>query len=106
MCIRDRVTTLHPEKRFYPVQQTPTTEAAIHTTGLADLYVVLGDPQGGGGWTTRIYFNPLAPWLWAGVIVMVLGGVISLTDRRYRIGAPHRPKGSVAVPLGSAAAGT
>ncbi len=100
------ISNLYPEKRFYPVQQMPTTEAAIHTTGLADVYVVLGDPQGDGAWTVRIYHNPLAPWLWAGAIIMVLGGLISLSDRRYRVGAPARqakrraPAGSAAVPMG------
>ena len=84
------VTELFPEKRFYPVQQMPTTEAAIYTTGVSDIYAVLGDPQEDGSWITRIYHNPLAPWLWFGVAVMVLGGVVSLTDRRYRVGVPAR----------------
>jgi cytochrome c-type biogenesis protein CcmF len=81
---------LYPEKRFYPVQQMWTTEAAIHTTWFADIYAVLGDGQQEGAWTTRFYFNPLAPWLWIGAIVMALGGVVSLTDRRLRIAAPVR----------------
>jgi cytochrome c-type biogenesis protein CcmF len=81
---------LTPEKRFYPVQQMWTTEAAIRTSGLADLYTVVGDRQDDGGWVVRIFHNPLAPWLWAGAVIMVLGGAISLTDRRYRVGAPSR----------------
>ncbi len=46
---------LHPEQRFFPLQQQTTTETAIHTNLLADLYVVLGDPDGKGGWTVRVY---------------------------------------------------
>ncbi len=84
------VTTLYPEKRLYPVQQMPTTEAAIHTTGIADLYAVIGDPDGTGGWTVRIFHEPFVPWIWGGVLVMVFGGLMSLSDRRLRVGAPVR----------------
>jgi cytochrome c-type biogenesis protein CcmF len=83
-------TTLEPEKRLYPVQQMPTTEAAIYTTGLADLYAVLGDPSDDGGWTVRLYYKPFIPWLWFGAGLMTLGGLVSLTDRRFRVGAPAR----------------
>jgi len=84
------VVTLFPERRFYPVQRTQTTEAAIHTTGLADLYVVVGDSDGKDVWAVRVYHNPLVPWIWAGCIVMALGATLSLTDRRLRVGAPKR----------------
>ncbi len=87
----DRViATVHPEKRFYPVQAMPTTEAAIHTRWVVDHYVVLGDPDGKGAWTMRIYHEPLVPWLWIGAAVMALGGLLSLSDRRLRVGAPAR----------------
>ncbi len=86
------VATLTPERRVYTVQNMPTTEAAIHTTGLEDLYVVVGDPDGNGGWTTRIYHEPLVPWIWAGCLIMTLGGCVSLSDRRLRVGAPVRSK--------------
>ncbi|MFN4089824.1 MAG: heme lyase CcmF/NrfE family subunit [Alphaproteobacteria bacterium] len=82
--------TLVPEKRIYPVAGMNTTEAAIRTTGVGDLYVVLGDSYPDGGWAVRVYDKPLAPWLWVGTIVMTLGGLISLADRRYRVGAPVR----------------
>ena len=85
------------------MQQTTTTEAAIHTTWFADLYAVLGDPaepqagsetqttaSGAQGWVIRIYHNPLVPWIWVGAVLMALGGLVSLTDRRLRIGAPTR----------------
>ncbi|MGE0714683.1 MAG: heme lyase CcmF/NrfE family subunit [Alphaproteobacteria bacterium] len=84
------VAVVHPEKRFYPVQGMPTTEAAIHTRWVADHYVVLGDPDGAGGWTTRIYHEPLVPFLWIGALVMAVGGLLSLSDRRLRVGAPAR----------------
>ena len=76
------VARLTPQRRIYNVQNMPTTEAGIHTTGLEDLYVVVGDPDGKGGWTTRIYHEPLVPWIWAGCLIMVLGGMFSLSDRR------------------------
>ena len=93
------IARLTPEKRLYPVTQMPTTEAGIHTTGLADLYTVVGDPDGQGGWTVRIFHEPLVPWIWAGAIIMVLGGAVSLSDRRLRVGAPARRK----APAGAAA---
>ncbi|MDJ0949241.1 MAG: heme lyase CcmF/NrfE family subunit [Alphaproteobacteria bacterium] len=86
------VAVLTPEKRFYPVAQRDTTEAAIHTTWLADLYAVISEPGADGAWSTRIYHNPLVPWIWIGVIVMGLGGALSLTDRRHRVGAPRRTR--------------
>jgi cytochrome c-type biogenesis protein CcmF len=92
-------TSMEPEKRFYPVQNMPTTEAAIHSTLWGDLYVVVGDPQGAdGGFVTRIYFNPLVIWMWLGGLLMMSGGFLSLTDRRYRIGAPTRRQVS-AIPV-------
>ena len=84
------VDTLSPEKRVYLPQRTPTTEAAIRTTLFADLYIVLGDPDGRGGHAVRLYHNPLVPWIWIGAVFMFLGGMISLTDRRHRVGAPRR----------------
>ena len=85
-----KITDLLPEKRSYPAERSGTTEAAIHTTLMADVYIVLGDPDGKGGWATRLYHNPLVPWIWAGAIFMSVGGLVSLTDRRLRVGAPRR----------------
>ena len=92
------VATLIPEKRFYPVRDSATTEAAIHTTWLADLYAVLGDGDGRGGWIVRVYHNPLVPWIWIGAILMALGGLVSLSDRRLRVGAPARARRRAAAP--------
>ncbi len=84
------VAAMFPEKRNFPVAGQDTTETAIHTSGFADIYAVLGDSDGKGGWTVRLYYNPLAPFIWFGAVVMVFGGLISLSDRRYRVGAPSR----------------
>ena len=83
-------TTLLPENRAYVSSPMVTTEAAIKPTWTGDLYVVLGDADGTGGWATRFFFKPFVHWIWAGAAVMVAGGVISLTDRRHRVGAPAR----------------
>jgi cytochrome c-type biogenesis protein CcmF len=88
-----RVATLAPEKRFYPVERQPTSEAGIDTGFLRDLYVVLGDPAEGeaavaGSHTVRIYHNPLVVWIWGGVLIMGAAGLLSLSDRRHRVGAP------------------
>jgi cytochrome c-type biogenesis protein CcmF len=98
------VTVLEPEKRFYPEAQTTTTEAAIHTSGLADVYGVIGEPDGKGGWAVRFYYEPLVPFIWIGALIMALGGVVSLSDRRYRIGAPLRARAARIVPAGKGAA--
>ncbi|AXX98224.1 heme lyase CcmF/NrfE family subunit [Profundibacter amoris] len=84
------VTTLFPEKRVYPVQAMPTTEAAIYNGFLRDIYLVIGDEQDGGGWAVRTYIKPFASWIWFGCALMALGGIFSLTDRRYRVAAGAR----------------
>ncbi|MDM7256045.1 MAG: heme lyase CcmF/NrfE family subunit, partial [Paracoccus sp. (in: a-proteobacteria)] len=91
------VTRLHPEKRVYPVQAMPTTEAAIDNGFFRDVYLVIGDPQQDGGWAVRTYIKPFANWIWAGCILMSLGGLVSLTDRRYRVAAGERRR-AAAVP--------
>ncbi len=93
-----QVTLLRPEKRFYPVANMPTTEAAIANGVLRDLYVVIGDPQEQGGWAVRVYIKPFANWIWGGAILMALGGCFSLSDRRLRVGAAAAKKVPDAVP--------
>ncbi len=84
----DLVTVLFPERRWYPVEQKPTTEAGIETTWHGDLYAVLGDPDGNGGFVTRYYYNPGIPWMWLGAALMAFAALISVADRRLRIGVP------------------
>ncbi|WP_296202435.1 heme lyase CcmF/NrfE family subunit [Psychrobacter sp. UBA3962] len=83
------VTTLYPQKRNYVVSSMPMTEAGIQTTFFRDLYVALGEPidenDSNGNWAVRIYVKPMIAWLWTGAIVMALGALISMLDRRYRL---------------------
>jgi len=83
---------LTPEKRTYTQPPMPTTEAAIHTTGVSDLYAVIGDAaeDGSGAHVTRLYYEPGVPLIWYGSLLLALGGIVSLTDRRHRVGAPVR----------------
>jgi len=80
------VEVLHPERRFFPLQQMTTSVTAIRTNFLADLYVALGDPDDSGGSTIRAYWKPLTPWIWMGAVIMAFGGLLSLSDRRWRVG--------------------
>ena len=86
----NEIAVLNPEKRNYPVAQMPTTEAGIDYRFLRDVYVVIGDQQDDGGWVLRTYIKPLANWIWAGSILMALGGFLSLSDRRYRVAAGEK----------------
>ena len=80
-----RVRTMFPEKRFYHVQQMPMTEAAIDAGFTRDLYVSLGEPVGNDAWVVRIYHKPFVDWIWGGAFLMALGGILAITDRRYRL---------------------
>ncbi|MFC6381305.1 heme lyase CcmF/NrfE family subunit [Psychrobacter glacincola] len=87
------VTILHPEKRTYIISTMPTTEAAIDANLMRDLYVALGEPiaEGSNQWAVRIYVKPLIRWIWLGAIIMALGGLLSMLDRRYRIKTTKTP---------------
>jgi cytochrome c-type biogenesis protein CcmF len=85
---------MHPERRFFPLQQQTTGETAIHSSPFADLYLALGESDHSGNWTVRAYWKPLVSWIWAGGLVMAFGGVVSLTDRRWRLGAAARARAS------------
>ncbi|MGB5862662.1 MAG: heme lyase CcmF/NrfE family subunit [Sulfitobacter sp.] len=84
------IATLAPEKRFYPVAQMPTTEAAIDQNWRRDLYLVIGDEQENGGWAVRTYIKSMTSWIWIGTALMALGGIFSLLDRRFRVAAGAR----------------
>lgn len=85
------VAMMEPSRRTFPVQRMTTTEAAIRTNLLADLYAVLGEERDGAA-LFRLHYNPLAPWIWLGALVMAAGGLVSLLDRRVRVGAPARAR--------------
>jgi cytochrome c-type biogenesis protein CcmF len=76
--------TLQPERRNYLVTRMPMTETAIDRGFTRDVYVSLGDPLGDGAWSVRVYYKPLVGWIWGGCILMALGGVLAVLDRRYR----------------------
>ena len=79
------VASLSPEKRVYLVQQMPMTEASIDAGVTRDLYVALGEPlEDGKSWAVRLYYKPYIRWIWFGGLIMVIGGLLSATDKRYR----------------------
>ncbi|MDH2915565.1 MAG: heme lyase CcmF/NrfE family subunit [Gallionella sp.] len=80
------VTELNPEKRQYNASGMPMTEASIRTGLLRDLYVSLGEPiPDSEAWAVRVYIKPFVDWIWAGCLLMALGGIVAISDRRYRI---------------------
>jgi cytochrome c-type biogenesis protein CcmF len=89
------VATLMPSRKFFPVQRQTTTDVAIQTNLVSDLYAVLGDEHDGTA-VLRLHYNPLAPWIWLGALIMAAGGALSLSDRRLRVGAPSRRRMAVA----------
>jgi len=89
----ERIALLFPERRWYPVERKPTTEAGIRTLWHGDLYAVLGDPVGEDAFVTRYYYNPGVAWMWLGAGLMALGGLLTISDRRLRIGAPAPRRG-------------
>ncbi len=94
------VTVMHPQRRFFALQNQTTGETAIRTNLVSDLYLALGDTDAAGAWTVRAYWKPLVPWIWIGAVIMALGGMVSLSDRRWRVGvAAHvRRRGPQPVP--------
>jgi len=77
-------TTLHPEKRRYAAGGQVMTESGIAPGWLGDAYVALGEPLGGGSWALRVHIKPFVRWIWAGALLMALGGFVTATDRRFR----------------------
>jgi cytochrome c-type biogenesis protein CcmF len=78
------VTHLHAEKRFYTVQRSVMTEAAVHARLSRDLYVALGESLSDDSWALSLYVKPFVRWIWLGGLLMALGGLIALCDKRYR----------------------
>jgi cytochrome c-type biogenesis protein CcmF len=86
------VGTVRPQKRQYLVQKSWMTEAGIYATWNKDLFVALGDQLGSGSWSVRIQYKPLIRFIWFGALVMALGGLIAVSDRRYRLRATSSSK--------------
>ena len=79
---------MQPSKRSFPSRGTGTTETALMTRGFSQLYLSLGDPNPDGSLAVRLYYKPLVLLIWLGTVIMVIGGGLSLSDRRLRVGAP------------------
>jgi cytochrome c-type biogenesis protein CcmF len=78
-------TVLEPEKRLYTVTNMPMSEAGISPHLIHDLYASLGEPLDGGAWSVRIYHKPLVEWIWFGCLMMAFGGLLAMSDKRYRL---------------------
>jgi cytochrome c-type biogenesis protein CcmF len=78
-------TILYPEKRNYFSSTMPMTEAAIDIGLTRDLYVSLGEELGDKAWAVRVYYKPFVDWIWGGCLLMALGGVLAMMDKRYRM---------------------
>jgi cytochrome c-type biogenesis protein CcmF len=92
------VGVMEPSKRTFTTRATTTTEAALMTRGLSQLYLSLGDVNDDGSVSVRLYRKPMVLLIWLGAVVMALGGALSLSDRRLRIGAPKPAAKPVAQP--------
>ncbi len=90
------IATLQPEKRLYVMQQMPMTEAAIDIGPFRDIYVSLGEQLKDGSWIVSLHYKPFISWIWAGCMLMGLGGICAAADRRYR-----RLAARAAVPAGA-----
>lgn len=80
----DLIADLHPEKRKYNASQMVMTEADIDAGLFRDVYVVMGEPLDDGAWAISLYYKPFVRWIWLGAIFMALGGILAVTDKRYR----------------------
>ncbi|MGH8670565.1 MAG: cytochrome c-type biogenesis CcmF C-terminal domain-containing protein, partial [Burkholderiales bacterium] len=94
------IDTLHPEKRTYVASGQTMTEAAIEPGLWRDLYVALGEPLENGAWSVRVHIKPFVRWIWGGCALMALGGLLAVSDRRYRYPAVSRAGASM--PSGAA----
>ncbi len=79
------ITTLRSQKRIYTVRNMPMTEAGIDAGFTRDIYISLGEPLDDGAWSIRLYHKPFVRWIWLGAILMAIGGLLAIIDRRYRL---------------------
>jgi cytochrome c-type biogenesis protein CcmF len=98
------VSTMHPEKRIYNVQKNAMTEAAIDTGFTRDLYVSLGEPVDDKAWVVRVQVKPFVDWIWGGCVLMALGGLLAVLDRRYRVRGVSARIRAESLPAGTATA--
>jgi cytochrome c-type biogenesis protein CcmF len=94
------IAVMHPEKRFFVVQKTTMTEAAVDRGVFRDLYVALGDAADNSAtaWTVRVQIKPFVDWIWAGCLLMAIGGVLAASDRRYRLAVRGRRQAAAGAP--------
>ena len=90
------VGVMQPAKRTFPSRNMTTTESALLRRGFSQLYVSLGEPKPDGSIAVRVYYKPMVLLIWLGAVVMVMGGLLSLSDRRLRVGAPRPAKSKAA----------
>ena len=95
------IAMLEPQKRIYRVQNNPMTEAAVDSNPLRDLYVSMGERLPTGEWIVRVQHKPFIVWIWGGCLVMMLGGILAASDRRYRV----RQSQAALLPAGAATTG-
>jgi cytochrome c-type biogenesis protein CcmF len=91
------VAVMEPSKRSFPSRSTTVSESALLTRGFSQLYLSLGDVEGDGSIGVRLYYKPLVLLIWLGALTMAVGGALSLSDRRLRVGAPMPARAKVAL---------
>tara|TARA_A100001391_G_scaffold140728_1_gene98713 strand:- start:1739 stop:3187 length:1449 start_codon:yes stop_codon:yes gene_type:complete len=85
-----QITTLHPEKRLYRVKNQVMTEAGIDAGFTRDLFVAMGEPLEGDAWAMRVHIKPFVRWIWLGGLMMMAGGLLAASDKRYRLKVRQR----------------
>jgi cytochrome c-type biogenesis protein CcmF len=93
----DIIGVMEPTRRTFPVRNMTTTQAALMTRGVSQIYLSLGDPTQNGNVAVRLYFKPHVLLIWLGAAIMCMGGALSLSDRRLRVGAPQPARARVAL---------
>jgi cytochrome c-type biogenesis protein CcmF len=93
----DLIGVMEPSRRSFPTRNMTTTQAALMTRGVSQLYLSLGDPMQNGNVAVRLYFKPQVLLIWLGAAIMFAGGALSLSDRRLRVGAPQPAKTKLAL---------
>jgi cytochrome c-type biogenesis protein CcmF len=89
------------ERRYYPERDTITTEAGIRVGFLSNLHLTAGEGDASGAFAVRVTHHPMAMWIWSGALLMAIGGFVSLSDRRFRVGAPHKVRAPVPAAVGA-----